>query len=155
MEASGWRAWPPRLPDQPIFLDRTVAWIGGFEAGLGDSITARMRARCEARLGRRTPLGWEVYVKAAALGLEVNELPRDSEMTEDEHRRTIAALRVELMDALGIDEPTSRRMVANECERVKTISLKKSLVVPLLDWPKGRPHVGDGEPRGSDLDSLA
>ncbi|XBB65931.1 hypothetical protein ABFU82_17655 [Nocardioides sp. WV_118_6] len=88
-----------------VSFDRTVAWIGGFEAGLGELITARMRARCEERLGRRTPLGWEVYVKAAALGLEVNELPQDSEMTDDEHRRAIAALRVELMEALGIDEP--------------------------------------------------
>lgn len=83
-----------------------VAWIEGFEWGHGESITNLMQERQEERLGRPTPLGWHQYVKADALGVSVTGMPNDSEMTEDEHRRAIAALRVELMDALGINEPT-------------------------------------------------
>lgn len=87
-----------------VSFDRTVVWLGGFEWGSGESISALMRARCEERLGRHTPLSWEAYVKASALGVGVDELPHDSEMTDEEHRLTIAALRAELMDALGIEE---------------------------------------------------
>jgi len=89
-----------------VSFDRTVAWLGGFECGQGGSITSRMRTRCEERLGRPTPLGWEVHIKADALGLGVDDVPHDAEMTDDEHRRTIAALRAALMDALDIDEPS-------------------------------------------------
>lgn len=82
-----------------------VAWIEGFNWGQDESISELMQARCEERLGRRTPLPWHAYVKADALGESVNDIPSDSEMTDDEHLRAIAALRSELMDALGIEEP--------------------------------------------------
>ncbi|WP_374454911.1 hypothetical protein [Nocardioides sp.] len=82
-----------------------VAWIEGFEWGRGESINGLMQARCEKRLGRRTPLAWHQYVKADALGVRVNAMPSDSDMTNEEHLSAIAALRAELMDALGVEEP--------------------------------------------------
>jgi hypothetical protein len=87
-----------------ISFDRTVAFLQGFDAAQDVSIRAVMNGRCEERLGRRTSLTWEAYVKADALGVGVSDLPRDEEMSDDEHRRAISALRTELMVALGIEE---------------------------------------------------
>ena len=89
-----------------VSFDRTVAFLEGFDAAQDVSIRAMMNSRCEERLGRQTPLGWEAYVKADALGVEVSDLPRDEEMSDDEHRRAISALRTELMIAMRIEECT-------------------------------------------------
>lgn len=88
-----------------VRFELAVAWIEGFEWGQRESISKVMQERCEERLGRRTPLGWHQYVKADTLGLSVDDMPSDSEMTDDEHLRAIVALRSELMDALSIEEP--------------------------------------------------
>lgn len=82
-----------------------VAWIEGFNWGQDESISALMQERCEERLGRRTPLGWHDYVKADSLGVSANDMPSDADMTDGEHLRAIAALRAELMNALGVVEP--------------------------------------------------
>jgi hypothetical protein len=93
-----------------ISFDRTVAFLEGFDAAQDVSIRAMMNNRCEERLGHQTPLGssvnngWEKYVKAEALGVDVSDLPRDEEMSDDEHQRAISALRTELMTAMGIEE---------------------------------------------------
>jgi hypothetical protein len=108
----GWRSHTVRSA-APRFLDRDATSgsavpvqvrLEGFNLGQRVSISEDMQTRCEERLGRRTPLVWHEYVKAAALGVGIDELPDDSEMTDEQHRRTIAALRSELMDALGIEE---------------------------------------------------
>lgn len=52
-----------------ISFDRTIAFLQGFEAAQDVSIRAMMNGRCEERLGRRTSLTGEAYVKADALGV--------------------------------------------------------------------------------------
>ena len=93
-----------------LSFDRTVAFLEGFDTAQDVSIRPMMNSHCEERLGHQTPLGWSVnngwerYVKADALGVEVSDLPRDEEMSDDEHQRAISALRTELMTAIGIEE---------------------------------------------------
>ncbi|WP_109505238.1 hypothetical protein [Nocardioides speluncae] len=88
-----------------ISFDLTVAFLDGFDAAQPESIRPTMQRRCEERVGRRTPLSWEQYIKAESLGLGVDDLPRDHAMTKADHRAAIAALQTELMDALGFTKP--------------------------------------------------
>lgn len=49
-----------------VSFDRAVALIYGFDAAQPQSVLPLMNGRCEDRLGRRTPLSWEAYVKASS-----------------------------------------------------------------------------------------
>ena len=63
VEASGWRAWPARLPDQPIFYpvlneDYAVRIEGPLAADIADYARAALVEGRPRRLGRR-PACWD------------------------------------------------------------------------------------------------